>query len=95
MKHSDNFFTGQFSPGVTMDTSGLSVADVLVFFTGCDSLPPLGFNTCPKVVFCYNSTRATASTCDLIIRIPVLPDYEQFKAAMVSSLLDSRGFDQV
>ena len=49
-------------------TDGLldvTLEDVLIFFTGCDREPPLGFSRIPELYFLHdkNSTMATASTC--------------------------------
>ena len=49
-------------------TDGLldvTLEDVLIFFTGCDRKPPLGFSRIPELYFLHdkNSTMATASTC--------------------------------
>ena len=45
---------------------------VLVFFTGADRIPPMGFNKRLTVTFLLNPNDkfATASTCDLQLRLP-------------------------
>ena len=51
----------------------MAVKDVLAFFTGTDRVPPCGFPKEQKIRFLHNDVDvlATASTCDLEIRIPV------------------------
>lgn len=45
--------------------------DVLIFSTGADQLPPLGFHKKIDLVFLgVNEPLPTASTCGLIMRIP-------------------------
>ncbi len=72
------------------------VADLLVFFTGADRMPPLGFDKQLKVSFIHVSSSkfCTASTCDLQLRLPTChgEDYEAFREAMVMSLKDNDGF---
>lgn len=60
--------------------------DVLVFFTGAATEPPLGFSPDPTLIFC-NQELATASTCDLRLRLPyILPTYKQFRDNFILSL---------
>ena len=67
--------------------SMISLKDVLIFFTGTDREPPLGFDCQPKLTFA-DSTQlfATASTCELILRLPLRhSSYEDFKSYMEMS----------
>lgn len=67
--------------------------DVLVFFSGSSCIPPLGFDKQPTISFNHDGTLATASTCDLQLRLPVVHDsYEKFKEAMLLSLKGHDGF---
>lgn len=67
---------------------------VLIFFTGSDREPPLGFPKQPELHFLHKGIFATSSTCDLILRLPThLDDYSKFKDMMVESLVSSEGFD--
>ena len=81
--------------------TGCDVKDVLVFFTGADRLPPIGFHKVPKITFLHSdintSKFSTASTCDLQLRLPTChgEDYEAFKEAMIMSLKDNDGFGGV
>lgn len=73
---------------------GCSVEDVLVFFSGADCLPPLGFHRSPELHFLEPADLfPTASTCSLILRLPTrYHDYESFKVAMVQALTMNDGF---
>ena len=81
--------------------TGCEVKDNLVFFTGADRIPPLGFDKMPSVTFLHSdvtpSKFCTASTCDPQLRLPTChgEDYEAFKDAMIMSLKDNDGFGGV
>lgn len=74
--------------------TGCSVEDVLVFATGSESVPALGFEKMPSVVFSSTGRFCTASTCDLVLRLPTTngENYDAFKEAMIMSLKDNDGF---
>jgi len=73
--------------------------DVLVFFTGADRVPPLGFAKECSVTFLHGPGEklATASTCDLQLRLPTChqEDFASFKEAFIMSLKDNDGFGGV
>ena len=75
------------------------VNDVLVFFSGSDHVPPLGFSSNPKVSFLYSGTSkfCTSSTCDIQLRVPTChgEDYQAFRDAMIMSIKDNDGFGGV
>ena len=86
-----------FNVIVDEDTDiGCSVEDVMVFFSGSNHIPPTGFAKKPTIVFVHDPLRklATASTCDLQLRLPVChgTDYETFKQNMVLSIKGNDGF---
>ena len=69
--------------------------DVLIFFTGADRIPPLGFDHEAHVCFLHdqNDRFCTASTCDLELRLPCChhENYGAFREAMVMSFYDNEG----
>ena len=73
--------------------------DVLVFISGADRVPPLGFSTKSKISFVHNQTAkfCTASTCNIHLRLPTIhgDNYEAFRDAMIMSLKDNDGFGGV
>ena len=75
--------------------TGCKVEDVLVFFTGADHVPPLGFEGA-SLTFQHSPTDkfATASTCDPELRLPTCygEDIDAFEEAM---LKDNDGFGGV
>lgn len=81
------------------DEMDCSVKDVLVFFSGSDSIPPCGFEgVTPTLVFLHgcNDHLPTASTCDLEFRLPATyGDYKKFKNAMILGLKGHNGFGGV
>ena len=82
----------------TEGKTGCTLEDVLTFFTGADSIPPLGFDRQPNVCFLHDeSIFCTASTCSIELRLPCChqENYEAFKQAMIMSLHDNDGFGGV
>ena len=75
---------------------GCSVEDVMVFFSGTNHILPTGFAKSPTVMFTHDPQRrlATASTCDLQLRLPVChgTDYERFKHDIILSVKGNDGF---
>ena len=68
---------------------------MLVFFTGADCVPPLGFPPRPCLHFLGSDAMfPTASTCSLILRLPTCySTYEAFKDAMIEGLTCNGGLD--
>uniref|UniRef100_A0A3P8S6T4 HECT domain-containing protein n=1 Tax=Amphiprion percula TaxID=161767 RepID=A0A3P8S6T4_AMPPE len=64
------------------DTECVSLEDILVFFTGCDNIPALGFSPKPSLEFINHSRFPVANTCDNILRIPLHASYTAFKHDM-------------
>ena len=65
---------------------------ILAFFTGADSIPPLGYSS---VVLNFNAKNhyPTASTCALELTLPTkYTNYEQFKRQMDVALSMHGGF---
>lgn len=86
-----DLITNLFSDGKT----GCTIGDVLVFFTGTNRVPPLGFEKAPTVSFLdQDAIFATASTCDVRLRLPTKygDDLEGFKQALIMSVKDNDGF---
>ena len=73
----------------------VTLKHVLMFFTGADREPPLGFPKKATLEFLNTSAvLATASTCDLILRVPTTfhDQYDSFKDMMIKSLISCDGF---
>ena len=76
--------------------TGCTVENVLVFFSGANCVPPLGFPRQPKVVFLDGAVLCTSSTCDITLRLPTGHDeYESFKDAIILSIKGNDGFGGV
>lgn len=75
----------------------LTLEDLLVFITGADAIPPLGFDY-PIVIYFYdmdaNSRRLPwSSTCSLTLNLPRgFEDAQQFNALISNALLNCYGF---
>ena len=77
------------------DQCSPNLKDVMVFLTGCDCLPPLGFaDASPTIVFSDDAVLPTVSTCSLTFNIPrnIPTEFDTFKEKMDFSILRSRGF---
>ena len=48
-----------------------TLRDVMVFATGCDQVPLLGFEKQPKLEFSARNTLPTASMCGPTLRLPL------------------------
>jgi len=82
----------------TEGANSCCLEDVLVFFTGADKVPPLGFDKEGSVTFLHGPGEklATASTCYLQLRLPACHKKDfLFKEAFVMSVEDNDGFGSV
>ncbi|KAL7395333.1 hypothetical protein ABVT39_014643 [Epinephelus coioides] len=75
----------------------ITLEDVLMFATGADRIPPLGFSVVPSLAFLHeHSLRKRkfpeANTCALIMRLPMHASYEQFSDSMISGIKQSPQF---
>uniref|UniRef100_A0A8C9YPL1 HECT domain-containing protein n=1 Tax=Sander lucioperca TaxID=283035 RepID=A0A8C9YPL1_SANLU len=73
----------------------VSLEDILVFFTGCDSIPALGFSPKPSLEFITHSRFPVANTCENILRIPVHAEYTDFRSDMNFAIRNSPGFGRL
>ncbi len=82
--------------------SRVSLAQVLAFATGADSIPPLGFRPNPLISVQHNpqmgesgefhSKFPIANTCANHLLLPLSIDYESFKEHMEEGILQAPGF---
>lgn len=71
----------------------MSLKGVLIFATGTDSLPALGFETKPTVTFQNDCLYATANTCGLELRLPIIhKTYEEFKSSVMTGIANCQDF---
>ena len=73
----------------------LTLGDLLVFVTGADHPPPLGFLLSPEVEFTDDTSRTLpwASTCTVMLYLSVhLKEYDLFCNKMDNSMICSQGF---
>lgn len=88
-------------PTVQGDQGSPNLKDVMVFLTGCDSPPPMGFGRAKGAVTFFaveddedDGRLPTASTCSLTLRFPwnFPTEFEQFSTRMSLAILGSHGF---
>ena len=81
----------------TEGTAGVSFEDLLVFATGANQVPYLGFSPDPSIEFVYKSddrikSLVTANTCAMVLRLPIVKSFEIFKENMDFGVQNSPGF---
>ena len=84
---------------VLVCTDGESVAtleDILIFATGANEPPPLGFHPNPTIQF-WNDVRPKSNTCGNVLFLPLHQSsdevsYETFKSYMDDGILNSPTF---
>lgn len=77
---------------MTEDERQVTLCDLLIFFTGAEREPPLGFSPKPELLF-SDEMLASASTCSLRLTLPTQhSSYETFKEYMILSLIGNDGF---
>ena len=72
--------------------------DILIFTSGSDRIPPVGFAKDPFVIFLYSQLDLlpTASTCDIQLRLPTAhKEYDQFQEYMILGIKGHNGFGGV
>lgn len=68
------------------------LSEVLAFFTGAESIPPLGFESATLTFNPYNPY-PTASTCGLCLTIPTKYEtYDEFKQHFLFAMCNHGGF---
>ncbi|CAG9819138.1 unnamed protein product [Phaedon cochleariae] len=63
----------------------ISLVDILIFATGANHIPPLGFPLSPQITFLHDdsSPYPKANTCGLVLKLPVThKSYEEFISAL-------------
>ena len=78
----------------------LNLKDFLQFVTGSPTIPILGFDASPSIVFNHDdpNRKLSVSTCSLELRFPVNPNllvYDSFRQEMIDCIISSPGFGQV
>jgi hypothetical protein len=77
-----------------VDEASANLEDVLVFITGANVPPPLGFDSTPTIEL-TDGNFPTANTCSTTLHLPtVYEEYEVFKGKMDFSILNSPSLGQ-
>ena len=81
------------------DECTVTFPDILMFSTGMQSFPPLGFKCGPTLKFLHEeelygrSKWPQANTCDCTLMLPTVHQvYEKFEDAMCFGIGNTRGF---
>ena len=71
-----------------------SLRDIMIFLTGCDLIPPLGFSVTPAIEFTDDEMFPKASTCSLTLTFSrkVKTNFADFKEIMDLTILGSQSF---
>ena len=76
----------------------VELKDILIFFTGAERVPPMGFESQPSLTFLHNpeDILPTASTCSLELRLPTShSNYDCFRNIMITAVKGHGGFGVV
>ncbi|XP_072572652.1 G2/M phase-specific E3 ubiquitin-protein ligase-like isoform X2 [Paramormyrops kingsleyae] len=78
-------------------TRPVTLEQILIFASGTDSIPPLGFSHRPNIEFlhCNDGNQKLfpeANTCQVILRLPLHPSYSIFVEYVESGILQSPTF---
>ena len=89
-----NFTNINFEILVDADTLHVTLEDILVFFSGSDMVPPLGFSPPPSIVFNHEAMFPTSSTCSLMLVLPTKyhDNYHAFKSKLLFAFKNHGGF---
>ncbi|PIK51156.1 putative G2/M phase-specific E3 ubiquitin-protein ligase-like [Apostichopus japonicus] len=82
--------------------STISHRDILIFATGLDTVPAIGFQSSPQLQFLHDaeinegqiSQFPKAHTCACILKLPIHNSYELFKEKMEFGILSAAGFGE-
>ena len=88
----------ELDPSLEEGSISIGLKDVLIFFTGADRVPPLGFISQPTLTFLHDPKDIfpTASTCSLELRLPTThAEYNTFKDYMIIAFKGHGGFGVV
>ena len=82
---------------IACEESAVSLEELLIFITGCKTIPPLGLPKKIMVKFYKEMGRLpSTSTCALEIYIPSgIDDFHEFERQMHRALKESHGFGKV
>ncbi len=71
----------------------LTLEDILIFFSGSEEVPPLGFVPSPTISFNNTSIYPKASTCAFTLILPTKYDnYMEFKDKTIFGIKNNGGF---
>ncbi len=74
-------------------TGHVSLTMLMIFFTGAEEIPPMGYLYEPELNFSPISPYPTSSTCALQLTLPTCyVEYGPFRDAMDTALLTNGGF---
>ena len=76
--------------------TGITLRDILIFVTGANQVPPMGFDQPLKIQFVEGHRLPSASTCSLTLHVPrEIIEYGNFKEKFTLSILGAHGFGNV
>jgi len=72
-------------------TESSHLEDLMIFATGLDAVPAIGFDPQPSITFGHDVTDCTAqfplaNTCTNSLRLPIVPSYDVFSANMLAAI---------
>lgn len=81
--------------GVVYSENGrfrMTLGTILMFMTGTNAIPPLGFDEIPVIEFDLERNLPRSSTCSLKIFLPGAANKEEFKKNITRGVFESVGY---
>lgn len=74
----------------------MNLEEFLIFLTGANVIPVVGFDTVPTIDFTDRDRSPEASTCGLILTLSRnFPNYESFCGILKRAILESSGYGKL
>ena len=85
------------SEGDVREEFSVDLSDILMFATGSPTLPPLGLDPSPSLLFHSNGPLPTANTCTNVFHLPLMhtTDPSMFFKNMCHAICFSQGFGRL
>uniref|UniRef100_A0A1A8NZW8 HECT domain-containing protein n=4 Tax=Nothobranchius TaxID=28779 RepID=A0A1A8NZW8_9TELE len=85
-------FWGDYLLDCEENDSSVTLEEIFMFATGLPCIPPAGVNPQPRLQFDTSSKFPMANTCANTLKLPLLDNYNTFKANMNFGIKNSPGF---
>lgn len=81
-------FWNSYLEAIEDGKSTTTVEDILIFATGCSSVPPAGFKPAPSIE-CLHMDFPVANRCGNCLALPITKTYKEFQENMDFAIRDA------